>query len=143
MDRGQRCRRSAYILAQRRRTGLSRVDNLTHAQTRAHAGDLRAGGKGTVHAAGGNSQHQPDPQTTISEKHADIFSKQVANRLKAGFNDNAFDALVIAADSSFLGRLREHLNASLDKAIARTIDKNWAQHNDRTVQQLLDKRLGG
>jgi len=132
----------ARILARRAaKSSLTRIDTLSHAQSRAHEGDLRTGGKGEVHDQNGAGLHQSDPQTTTAEKHADIFAKQVVERLKAGLNDNAFDDLVIAAAPSFLGRLREHMDNPLNKSVAHTIDKNWMQHDDSRIQKLLDDQL--
>ncbi|MES1927034.1 host attachment protein [Salinisphaera sp. T31B1] len=120
---------------------LTPENTLSHAQSRAHEGDLRTGGKGEVHDSGGSGRHQADPQTTTSEKHADIFAKQIAQTLKSAFNDNAFDSLVIAADPSFLGLLRDQLDSPVADTVATSIDKNWAQHDTADIERLLDDRL--
>lgn len=123
-------------------TDLTLVDTLEHHETRAHEGDLRTGGKGRSHDMAGSGERQSDPQTTTIEKHADIFAKQLAQRLKSGLNDDAFTELVIAADPSFLGRLREQLDGPLEKCVAHTIDKNWAQHDAGQIRKQLDNQLG-
>jgi protein required for attachment to host cells len=120
---------------------LSLVDRLAHAQSRAHTGDLRTGGKGTVQESSGYSQFQPDPQTTTPEKHADIFAKQLAERLKSGLNDDRFDSLIIAADPSFLGRIRDHLDGPLKKTVKQTIDKNWSGHKAAKIEKMLTSQL--
>ncbi len=120
---------------------LTLVDTLKHSESEAHEGDLRTGGKGAVHDSGGSGQHQADPQTTTSEKHADIFAKQVTERLKAELNNDAFQRLVIVADPSFLGRLRDHMDNPLQDTVHKTIDKNWAQHDEQQIETLLNKQL--
>ncbi|MES1941284.1 hypothetical protein T5B8_13650 [Salinisphaera sp. T5B8] len=122
-------------------SGLTLVDTLTHEESQAHEGDLRTGGKGEVHDSGGSSVHQADPQTSTSEKHADIFAKQVVERVKAGHNDDAFDALILVADPSFLGRLRDKLDGPLEKTVTKTIDKNWAQHDAEQIEKQLANQL--
>ena len=120
---------------------LTLVDTLKHNESEAHEGDLRTGGKGEIHDSGGSGQHQADPQTTTSEKHADIFAKQVTERLKSGLNDDAFKELVIVADPSFLGRLRDHMDNPLRDTVRKTLDKNWAQHDTQQIEKQLDNQL--
>ena len=120
---------------------LTLVDTLKHSESEAHEGDLRTGGKGEIHDSGGSGQHQADPQTTTSEKHADIFAKQVTERLKSGLNDDAFKELVIVADPSFLGRLRDHMDNPLQDTVRKTLDKNWAQHDQQQIEKQLDNQL--
>ena len=120
---------------------LTLVDTLKHTESEAHDGDLRTGGKGEIHDSGGSGQHQADPQTTTSEKHADIFAKQVTDRLKSGLNDDAFKELVIVADPSFLGRLRDHMDNPLRDTVRKTLDKNWAQHDQQQIEKQLDNQL--
>jgi len=120
---------------------LTLVDTLKHNESEAHEGDLRTGGKGEIHDSGGSGQHQADPQTTTSEKHADIFAKQVTERLKSGLNDDAFKELIIVADPSFLGRLRDHMDNPLRDTVRKTLDKNWAQHDTQQIEKQLDNQL--
>ncbi len=122
-------------------SALKPVDTLTHSQSRLHEGDLRTGGKGETHESTGSSVHQPDPQTTTGEKHADIFAKEVAQALKRGRIDNAYNDLVLVADPSFLGRLRDHLDNPTRAYVTQTIDKNWAQHDAREIGRLLADKL--
>ena len=121
---------------------LKTVDTLEHPQSRAHEGDLRTGDKGTSHDQAGEGERQSDPQTTTMEKHADIFARQIAERLKSGFNDTAFRHLVLVAEPAFLGRLREQIDAPMNRSVAHTIDRNWAQHDSTWIAKQLDKQLG-
>ncbi len=132
----------AHIFSRRAAaSALKPVDTLTHSQSRLHEGDLRTGGKGDTHESAGSSARQPDPQTTTSEKHADIFAKEVAQALKRGRTDNAYKQLVLVAGPSFLGRLRDHLDTPTRQYVTHTIDKNWAHHDAREIERLLTKKL--
>lgn len=122
-------------------TTLKPVDHLTHSQSQLHEGDLRTGGKGETRESTGASVHQTEPQTTTSEKHADIFAKEVAQALRRGRVDNAYTSLILAADPSFLGRLRDHLDDATAASVTGTIDKNWAQHKTREIERLLPDQL--
>ncbi|RJS91403.1 host attachment protein [Salinisphaera sp. Q1T1-3] len=120
---------------------LERIGADYHEESRLHEGDLRTGGKGEVHDAGGAGQRQSDPQTRTSEKHADIFAKQVAEKLKSASNDNAFDELVLVAAPSFLGHLRDKLDNTVSKRIVDTIDKDWTQHDDEQIAKQLNTQI--
>ncbi|AWN16290.1 host attachment protein [Salinisphaera sp. LB1] len=121
---------------------LSRVDAFYHDESRKHEGDLRTGGKGEIEDSAAHGRHQADPQTRTSEKHEDMFAKEVVARLKSGFNDNAFDELVLVAAPHFLGRLREHLDSPLSQCVAASIDKDWTRQNDAEIEKHLDSQLG-
>lgn len=131
----------ARVFARAGDGALTLHKTLTHSESRAHEGDLRTGGKGEVHDSGGSGQHQADPQTSTSEKHADIFAKQVAEHLKQALNDNAFSTLVIAAAPAFLGLLRDQMDGPLEKSVKTTIDKNWAQHDQQQIEKLVNNQL--
>lgn len=122
-------------------SGLTLLDTLKHSESEAHEGDLRTGGKGEVHDSGGSGQHQADPQTSTSEKHAGFFAKELVDHIKSGFNDDQFDQLVIVADPQFLGRVRDKLDHPLNQALIKTIDKNWAQHDERQIEKQLENQL--
>lgn len=113
-----------------------------HDESRQHEGDLRTGGKGEVHDSAGSGQHQADPQTRTSEKHADIFAKQVAAKLKSAHNDKAFDELVLVAAPSFLGHLRDKLDKNVADVVAETIDKDWTSHDDEQIARQLNDKVG-
>lgn len=135
---------AARFLSRPRAGGdLQRIDALHHQQSRAHEGDLRTGGKGEVADSQGHGVHQADPQTTTGEKHADIFAKQVTEHLKSALNDDTFDTLILIAAPSFLGRLRDHMDDSLQARVKQSIDKDWTQRNDREIADLLNKHGAG
>lgn len=121
---------------------LARVDALYHDDSRKHEGDLRTGGKGEVEDSAGHGRHQADPQISTSEKHADIFAKEVVGKLKAGLNDRRFDTLVLVAAPQFLGRLRDHLDSPLSQCVTATIDKDWTHQDDAQIEAHLASNLG-
>ncbi|HET7315384.1 host attachment protein [Salinisphaera sp.] len=133
---------AARLFSRENAGSLARVEAFYHDQSRKHEGDLRTGGKGEVEDSAAHGRHQADPQTRTSEKHEDIFAKQVAARLKSGLNDNAFDELVLVAAPQFLGRLRDHLDSPLSRHVVATIDKDWTNQKDSEIEKHLDLQLG-
>lgn len=118
------------------------MDAFYHDEIRKHEVDLRTGGKGEIDDSAAHGRHQADPQTRTSEKHEDIFAKEVVAKLKSGFNNKAFDELVLIAAPQFLGRRRGHLDTPLSQCVATSIDKDWTQQNDAEIEKHLDSQLG-
>lgn len=133
---------AARLFSRENAGALSRVAALYHDDSRKHEGDLRTGGKGEVEDSAAHGRHQADPQTRTAEKHGDIFAKKVADKLKAGCNQQQFDELVLVAAPQFLGRLRDHLDSPVSQRVAATIDKDWTNQNDVEIGRHLDAQLG-
>lgn len=120
---------------------LQQIDKLSHPESQMHTRELRTGGKGAVIDSAGFGHHQPDPQTTTSEKHAAHFAKELAEYLRQKRAVDAFTSLTIAAEPKLLGRLRSNLDRPTAHRVAHTIDKNWIQHDAREIEQLLEQQL--
>lgn len=132
---------AARFFERRDAQDLKRIGATYHDDSRKHEGDLRTGGKGEVHDSAGAGQHQADPQTSTGEKHADIFAKEVAERLKSAQNDRSFDELIVVAEPSFLGLLRDQFDKTVADRIVASIDKDWTQHDDEQIAKQLDNQL--
>lgn len=133
---------SARLFSRENAGSLSRVEALYHDDSRKHEGDLRTGGKGEVEDSAAHGRHQADPQTRTSEKHEDIFAKQIVARLKSGLNNDDFDELVLVAAPQFLGRLRDRLDSPLSQRLVATLDKDWTNQNDADIEKHLASQLG-
>ncbi|WP_348760214.1 host attachment protein [uncultured Salinisphaera sp.] len=120
---------------------LKRVGATYHEESRMHEGDLRTGGKGGVDDSTSASHHEADPQVTTQEKHADIFAKELAEKLKSAHNDGTFDALVLAAAPAFLGHLRDKLDDNVAKTVVDSIDKDWTSEDDDQIAKHLNTQL--
>ena len=77
-------------------------------------GSVREFTWGEVHDSAGSGQHQADPQTRTSEKHAGFFAKEVVEFLKSAYNDGRFERLVLVAEPSRIERRMASLAAWLD-----------------------------
>lgn len=110
---------------------LVQAHTLTHPESELHEGDLRTGA----------SSHQPDPQVSTMEKHAEAFAKEIAEYLRLARDKDDFGRLIIAAAPQELGRLRDNLDSATAQLLDKTIDKNWAQHDRAQIEKLLKSKL--
>lgn len=105
-----------------------------------YAHQLRTGGKGEVMDSAGSGQHQADPQTNTSEKHADHFAKELSEFLHHERDKGTFSSLVLVAEPKLLGRLRNKLDRSTEQLVTDSVDKNWVKHSVRQIEALLERR---
>lgn len=122
-----------------RDSALQQIHVLTHPESEAHPGDLRTGGKGEIIESSGAATRQSDPHVTTMEKQAEDFAREVAESLRKSRAAGKYDALVLVAEPRFLGRLRANLDSATTRVVEREIDKNWAQHEPRQIDRLLEK----
>ncbi|HLQ85279.1 MAG TPA: host attachment protein [Salinisphaeraceae bacterium] len=121
-------------------TRLRELHDLSHPESQRYARQLRTGGKGEVMDSAGSGQHQADPQTSQSEKHAERFAKEICEFLQQKRDAGAFDSLVLVAEPKVLGRLRDNLDQRTAQLVADSIDKNWAKHDASQIEKLLANR---
>jgi protein required for attachment to host cells len=80
------------------------------------AGD-RPGHEASDHSAGGN---RFEPRIDPRRKEHGRFAAVVAERLQAGLDEGAFDALWLLASDPFLGELKSHLGDAVLRRVQRT-----------------------
>lgn len=116
---------------------------LTHPESRLHEGDLSTGGKGgDIHRLG-KSSHETEPATTVMENEAEHFAVEIAGVLRDGRHKGAFEHLMLVAEPKILGRLREKMDSATRQTLFRTVDKNWAQQDQASLESLLDEHIRG
>lgn len=120
---------------------LQEVHVLDHPESQMHTRQLRTGGKGEVMDSAGFGQHQSDPQTSQSEKHAAHFARELCEFLHKQRINEAFNRLVLVAEPKMLGRLRANLDPRTAQMVAGSVDKNWVGHDVGQIEQLLKHNL--
>ena len=64
------------------------------------------------------------PRHSIKQEEADHFAKQVVETLNTGHKKQQFASLMLIADPTFLGLLRQHLPGGLQKCVNFELNKN-------------------
>jgi protein required for attachment to host cells len=86
--------------------------------------DIEADKPGRAYSSVGYGRSAMEPPTDPSDYREAIFARKLAGMLRARFENGAFDRLILAADPTALGNLREALNAELDKTIMAELPKD-------------------
>jgi protein required for attachment to host cells len=93
---------------------LQEVEDLVHGAARTRARDLSADRPGRSFDSHGQGRHAMEPETDAKRHEAEVFAKQVADRIERARIEDEFDELVLIAAPEFLGLLRKSLSTTTD-----------------------------
>jgi len=116
---------------------LEEQENLVHGEGRLHEGDLVTGETGAVDESAANSQRASRGDSVALDHEADIFAKQVTEKLYQARVDNRMDKLILVAPPRFLGVLRDKLDAPTQKLVIHSLDKDLTKASLDTIQQAV------
>lgn len=132
--------RARIFTAETPSSPLEEIDDLSHSEGRLHDREMTTDLPGKIKSAGagGHTFEQP----TDPKKHeAEVFAHSVAHYLEEAHNANKFKQLLIIADPSFLGLLRNQLSEQIKKLVSFELDKNITKHSVEDIRQHLPEHL--
>ena len=74
------------------------------------------------------------------EHAADVFAKELVERLEAARNQHRYDRLALIASPRFLGRLRAGMGKELRALVSDEIDKDLSKADTRAIAEHLPAR---
>ncbi|HEY9032471.1 MAG TPA: host attachment protein [Pseudomonadales bacterium] len=113
---------------------LHEIDSFSHPASRLHEQDLASDKPGRTYDSAGAGRHAEQPPTDAKTHEAQVFARQLAERLESSRTHQDFDQLIVIAAPHFLGQLRHSMGAALQQTVIHELDKNL-------VQQPLDEIL--
>ncbi len=119
---------------------LNEIDRFAHTAGRLHDREMTSDLPGKIKSdnGGGHAFEQP----TDPKKHeADNFAHYIADYLETARNGHKFENLLIVAEPSFLGLLRNHLSEQIKKQISFELDKNVATLSSDEIRKHLPQYL--
>jgi protein required for attachment to host cells len=119
---------------------LEELENFVHTENRLHDREITSDLPGRVKSFGGGG-HAYEQPTDPKQHEADNFAHRIAQYLEDAHNENRFEQLIIVADPSFLGRLRNHLQEQIKKLVRLEIDKQITTLTAAEIRQHLPQYL--
>ncbi|MGQ4877784.1 host attachment protein [Billgrantia sp. LNSP4103-1] len=116
---------------------LEEKENLVHAEGRLHEGDLVTGTTGSVDESTSATRRASRGDSVALDHEAEIFAKQIAERLYKARVENSMDKLILVAPPRFLGVLRNKLDAPSSKLIIHTLDKDLSKASLNDIQEAV------
>ncbi len=121
-------------------SSLNEIEGFTHAEGRLHDREMTTDLPGRIKSADG-SGHAYEQPTDPKKHEADNFAHQLTKHLETAHNANKFEQLLIVAEPSFLGLLRNHLPEHIKQHVCFELDKNITTQSAAEIRNHLPKYL--
>jgi protein required for attachment to host cells len=131
---------AAIYAADPRLDTLEPVAELKHPESRLPARDLVSDDRGRTQSSLG-PRSAVEPQQSIHDHELVTFARELAERLRRGFDDHQYESLVIAASPAFLGHLRNELDARVAGAVVGSVAHDYTRIALHDLPPLLRKNL--
>jgi protein required for attachment to host cells len=128
--------RARIFTAETPSSPLEEIEALAHTEGRLHDRDMTSDLPGKIKGEGsvGHAFEQP----TDPKKHeASSFAHCIAGFLEKAHNEKKFEQLLIIAEPSFLGLLRNQLPEQIKKLVCFELDKNITTHSLEDIRKHL------
>lgn len=133
--------RARLFEAQRKNGGLVEIDDLINAQARVRDEDVVSDRPGRAPRGSDGVGRSFEPRKERIEQSEDDFARMVCARLTAGRRQGAVGRIYLLADPSFLGRLRQHLDAPTQRIVAGEQATDLTRRTPAVIRKALPKQL--
>ena len=132
--------RARIFTAETPASPLQEIEALAHAEGRLHDRDITTDLPGKIKGEG-NVGHAFEQPTDPKKHEADLFAHRIAHYLEEAHNANKFEQLLIIAEPSFLGLLRNCLPEQIKKTVCFELDKNITMQSADDIRKHLPTYL--
>lgn len=129
--------RARLFSAQKTLEPLREIEAFVNPEGRAKTRDLVSDRQGRSSGNGPNMDYDVAPKQQLAIQ----FAKEISERLKSGRIGGLFRKLYIAAAPSFLGLLRDKLDAKTAELVVETLSKDLTRLEPRQIRRHLPERL--
>ncbi len=121
-------------------SALEEIEALAHTEGRLHDREMTSDLPGKVKGEG-KMGHAFEQATDPKKHEASIFAHRIAGFLEGAHNEKKFEQLLIIAEPSFLGLLRNQLPEQIKKLVCFELDKNITTHSNDDIRKHLPTYL--
>ncbi|AMK76433.1 MULTISPECIES: host attachment protein [Methylomonas] len=111
------------------------LDGLTHAEGRMRGQDEVTDRQGGIAGGHGEGDHTFEAPTDIKHHEAEVFARQIADKLEQGRVNHDYDKLILVAPPAFLGALRQALNDHIQNLVTHSLDKNLVTADESAIRE--------
>jgi len=122
---------------------LVEQETLAHPQGRLKAQDIDADRPGRTFQSAGQSRHGKGREVDPKTQKTITFARQVAERLDNARRQGEVERLILVAAPQFLGLLRDHLSAELQRVIDQEFSLDLCQLKPQEIRARLPDSLFG
>jgi len=128
--------RARIFTAETPSSPLQEIEALAHTEGRLHDREMTSDLPGKVKGEG-KMGHAFEQATDPKKHEADNFAHRIAQYLEEAHNEKKFEQLLIIAEPSFLGLLRNQLTEQIKKLVCFELDKNITTHSLDDIRKHL------
>lgn len=132
--------RARIFTAETPSSSLTEIEDLTHTESRLHDREMTSDLPGKIKGEG-NVGHAFEQATDPKRHEADNFARYLVNFLEQAHNASQFEQLLMIAEPSFLGLLRQHLPEQIKKRVCLELDKNITTLSAADIREHLPEYL--
>ena len=114
---------------------MQELEGMTHAESRMRNQDEVSDKQGGLAGGHGEGGHAFEAPTDIKHHDAEIFAKQIADKLEHGRVNHAYNKLILVAPPAFLGALRQAMNDHVVNLVSKSLDKNLVAENEAVIRE--------
>ncbi len=133
--------KARILMAEKPGMELSEIEVLNHPEGRLHEQELTTDLPGRTFDSVGEGRHTMSSSVDPKKQEMIKFARQVTDHLEVGRATGRFEKLYLIAAPAFLGHLREHLSASLQRIVMGSLDKNLVAQDETMVRAQLPDYL--
>lgn len=93
----------------------------------------------TTHDRFGHSRHAIEPHTSLRQKSAEVFARELNEALERGRVDHRYQNVVLIAPAHFLGTLNAALNKHVRARVTAELPKNLTRAGAQTIMAHLPR----
>ncbi len=127
--------RARIFMAESRVKPMQELEGLAHPMSRAKVLDINSDDAGKTFDRMGQGMHDMEKEVDPKKHEADLFAKEIADKLQKARATGEFEALVLVAAPEFLGMLRKHLDPNTLKSVERTVSKNLVRGDEEQIRK--------
>lgn len=127
--------KARFFSLQSRTEPMQEMEGMVHSEGRMRDQDEisdRQGGLAGGHGEGGHAFELP---TEPKHHEAEVFAKQIADKLELGRVNHGFNKLMLVAPPAFLGTLRHALNGHVQALVSHSLDKNLVEASEAEIRE--------
>ena len=128
--------RARIFTAETPSSPLDEIEALAHTEGRLHDREMTSDLPGKVKSEG-KMGHAFEQATDPKKHEAQNFAHRIAHYLEEAHNEKKFEQLLIIAEPSFLGLLRNQLSEQIKKLVCFELDKNITTHSADDIRKHL------
>ncbi|MFG1501180.1 host attachment protein [Halobacteriovorax sp. XZX-3] len=128
---------NARIYERKKRNTLKLIKSLENPRIKLKEGEVNSDRHGSMANSSAHGYQSFTPKKTNKQHREELFAKEINQFLNQNHDKHNFDELVIVAENSFLGVIRNNLNSKLNKQVSNYLNKDLGNLPDSEIEKIM------